>query len=234
MAEGPEIVRDKPMQVAIVGASGKTGVSLVHQSLERGYRVVAVCRDSSADKLAEFSDRDGLTVMTTPVVSDESTLTRALSGCDAVVAILIAVRRLKATDLVSSLAKATAANGLKRLVFTAGEITAEREEGEEYTLRQRLMRRLIPPMLWFTPYSVTDMLKASVMIARQADWEWTIMRAPTLSDKSPVGYRLCEINEVSSAHVLSRTDYAVCLLDSLENREHHRRTLTVVAAHGTG
>ena len=37
---------------------------------------------------------------------------------------------------------------------------------------------------------------------------------------------------VTSAHVLSREDYAACMLDSLGNPEHHRRTLTVVAASG--
>jgi hypothetical protein len=45
------------------------------------------------------------------------------------VAVLIAVRCLKATGLVAALAKATAANGIKPVVFTAGEVTAVREEG---------------------------------------------------------------------------------------------------------
>jgi putative NADH-flavin reductase len=218
------------MQVAIIGASGKTGTKLVRESLNRGYQVVAVCRHSSVESLDEFSDRDGFTVMTAPVVSDEATLTQALAGCDAVVALLITVRRLKATELVISLAKATAANGVKRLVFTAGEVTAVREEGEVYTLRQRLLLAVVPPILWFTPYSMTDMLKASVLVKQQSDWEWTIIRAPTLRETPPVGYRFCQISEVTSAHSLSREDYAACLLDSLGNPEHHRRTLTVVSA----
>ena len=221
------------MKVAVIGASGKTGTKLVRGALKRGCQVVAVCRHSSVEKLSEFTDRDGFTLMTAPVVSDEATLTEALAGCDAVAAVLIAVRRLKATDLVASLAKATAANGVKRLVFTAGEITAVREEGEEYTLRQRLMRALVPPILWFTPYSVTDMLEASVLVSRQSDWDWTIVRAPTLCETPPVGYRFCRISEVNSAHKLSREDYAACMLDSLENPEHYRRTLAVVPADST-
>lgn len=104
------------MKVAIIGTSGKTGIKLVRESLKRGYQVVVACRRSSVEKLDEFTDRDGFTVMTTAVVSDEATLTQALAGCDAVVAVLVAVRRLKATELVTSLAKATAANGVKRLV----------------------------------------------------------------------------------------------------------------------
>ena len=38
--------------------------------------------------------------------------------------------------------------------------------------------------------------------------------------------------EVTSKHVLSRADYAACLLDSLGNRDHHRRTLTVIPTDG--
>jgi len=155
-----------------------------------------------------------------------------LAGCDAVVAILIALRRLRATDLVRALTEATAANGIKRLVFTAGEVTAAREKGEGYTLRQRLMMAVIPPIMWFTPYSLTDMLKASVMIRQLSEWQWTIVRAPRLRDTPPIGYRFCKISEVTSAHALSRQDYAACLLDCLENPESYRRTLAVVPAGG--
>jgi len=220
------------MKIAIVGASGKTGSKVVRESLRRGVEVVAVCRDSSVEKLDEFGGREGFATMTAPVVSDEATLTEALAGCDAVVAVLISVWRLKATELVTSLARAAAANGVKRLVFTAGEVTAVLEKGEAYTFRQRLLRALAPLFTWLTPYSVTDMLKASVRVREQADWEWTIVRAPTLRDTAAVGYRFCEISEVTSAHVLSREDYAACMLDSLNSPDHHRRTLTVVPADG--
>jgi putative NADH-flavin reductase len=73
-----------------------------------------------------------------------------------------------------------------------------------------------------------DMLKASALVRRQAGWMWTILRAPTLRDAPRIGYRLSGISEVTSKHRLSRDDYAVALLDSIGNPEHHRRTLTVV------
>ena len=127
------------MKVAIIGASGKTGVRLVRQSLKRGYQVVAVCRNTSVVKLEALTDDDGLTVISVPVVSDEDALIRALAGCDAVVAVLITVWDLKATELVTSLVKATNANGVRRLVFTAGEVTTVPAEGEVFTIRQRLL-----------------------------------------------------------------------------------------------
>jgi putative NADH-flavin reductase len=220
------------MKVAIIGASGKTGMKLVRESLKRGHQVMAVCRTSSADRLTEFAGNDGCSVITAPVVSDPATLTQALAGCDAVVAVLISVRRLKATELVGSLAKVTAANGVKRLVFTAGELTAVPEKDEAFTLRQRIMLPVFTLITWFTPYSMTDMIKSSVLVRQQPDWDWTIVRAPTLSEKAGAGYRLCEINEVTAKLALSREDYAACILDSLENPEHYRRSLTVVPAEG--
>jgi len=218
------------MKIAIVGASGKTGIKMVRESLKRGHEVVAVCRFSSADRLNEFADNDGCTVISAPVVSDPDTLIQALVGCDAVVAILISVRRLKATDLVRSLANATAANGVKRLVFTAGEVTAEPENDETFTLRQRIMLATFSFMTCFTPYSMTDMIKSSVLVKQQQEWDWTIMRAPTLTEAPKTGYRLCEINEITTKHALSREDYTACMLDSIENPDHYRRTLTAMSA----
>lgn len=217
------------MKVAIIGASGKTGIKLVRESLKREYQVVAVCRDSSVEKLDEFISNRRFTLITAPVVSDEATLIQALAGCDAVVAVLITVWDLKATNLVKSLAKATDANGVKRIVFTAGEVTAVPEEGEVFTLRQRLLETLGRLISLVTPYSMTDMVKASMLVREQPDWEWTIVRAPTLRETPPQGYNFCRISEVTSAHALSREDYAASLLDSLENPDHNRRMLTVVA-----
>ena len=218
------------MKVAIIGASGKTGTKLVGESLRRGHRVLALCRHSSVHKLDTFAGRDGFTVTTAPVISDEATLSHALSGCDAVVAVLISVRDLKATELVMSLARATAANGVKRIVFTAGEVTAVPEEGECLTPRQRVLASLGRLISLITPYSMTDMVKASALVREQPDWDWTIVRAPTLRETPAVGYQFCEISEVNSKHFLSREDYAACLLDSLDNSDHRRRTLTVVSA----
>lgn len=216
------------MKLAIIGAAGKTGITTTRQALARGHEVVAVCRDPSATRLDEFASHDDFERITAPVVSDEAMLTRALAGCDAVVAMLITAYKLKATELVTALGRATASNGVKRLVFTAGEMTAIREDGETFTLRQRIMTAVVPPLMWLTPYSMSDMLQSSVLVRQQAGWDWTIVRAPTLRDAPAEGYRFCAIDEVTGSHSLSREDYAACMLDSLENAEHHGRTLTVV------
>jgi len=215
------------MRVAIVGASGKTGLHLVRTALARGHEVVAVCRDASVDGLAEFRGTEAVTVASAPVVSDAAMLSNALSGCDGVVAILLAVRKLKATQLVTSLVTAGAAAGVSRFVFTAGEVTTVCEEGETFTPRQRTMRVVFPVISAFTPFSMKDMIRASELVRQQREWAWTIVRAPTLTEEGPSGYRMCGLQEITGAHTLSRADYAACLLDSIGRADHHRRILTV-------
>jgi putative NADH-flavin reductase len=220
------------MKIAIVGASGKLGLRLVAAGLQRGHQVVALCRHGSIGKLEAFEGRKGFARISAAAVSDAAVLTRALAGCDGVVAVLISVRQLKASELVDSLARAACANGINRLVFTAGEVTAEPATEETLTRRQRFMLAFLPQIARLTPYDMRDMLAASLAVRRQPGWQWTIVRAPTLTDAPPAGYRLCTISEITSKDALSREDYAACLIDSLENPAHHQRLLSVVAAPG--
>ncbi|HEY9032379.1 MAG TPA: NAD(P)H-binding protein [Pseudomonadales bacterium] len=195
------------MKIAIIGAAGKTGSQLVHAALQRGWQVSAVCRGASAGKLDGFAGHDGFTLHTAAVISDQALLARALAGCDAVVAVLISVRRLQASALVAALAGAAAQHGLTRLVSRLGRAVS-----------------------FFTPYSMTDMICASALVARQPGWQWTIVRAPTLLDAPATGYRWCRLEEIQGRHQLSRQDYAASLLDSVLQPDHHGRLLTVMAA----
>jgi len=92
------------------------------------------------------------------------------------------------------------------------------------------MRAVVPPITWFTPYSVTDMLRASVLVQQQPDWDWTIIRAPTLADTRPREYTFCQLTEIAASDALSRKDCAACLLDSVSNPEHYRHILAVRGA----
>ena len=217
------------MKLAIIGAAGKTGTVLVEEALARGHQVNALCRSASAGKLAQFADRPGFTLITAPAVTDASALQQALAGADAALVILIAVRDLKASALVAALADASATTGCRRVVFTAGEITAIPAPDERQTLRQRWMLALFAPLMALTPYSLRDMRDASRQI-QQLDWDWTIIRAPSLIDGARTGYRLGALDAVRGADRLPRADYAACLIDAVAEPGHDRRLLTVLPA----
>jgi hypothetical protein len=73
-------------KICIIGASGKLGQYMVQHALDRGYEVVAVCREKSVGKLARFDGR--ITVMPGPT-NDRSLVQRAVSGCDGVLTVLV-------------------------------------------------------------------------------------------------------------------------------------------------
>ena len=67
------------MKVCIVGASGKLGQYMVRHALDRGYDVVAVCRQKSVGKLDAFEGR--ITVVP-GATNDREVIQRAVAGCD--------------------------------------------------------------------------------------------------------------------------------------------------------
>lgn len=82
---GTETPRRPIRQVCIVGASGKLGQYMIRHALERGYRVVGVCRAESVSKLDAFADR--ITIIAGKT-NDREVIRRAVQGCDAVATVL--------------------------------------------------------------------------------------------------------------------------------------------------
>jgi nucleoside-diphosphate-sugar epimerase len=74
------------MNVCVVGASGKLGKYMVQQALDRGHEVVAVCREQSVGKLAEFEGRIALVPGAT---DDRDVIQQAVAGCGGVLVVLV-------------------------------------------------------------------------------------------------------------------------------------------------
>src|SRR4051794_27351991 len=85
---GADAPRTTPgtVRVCIVGASGKLGTYMVGHALDRGYEVVAVCREQSVAKLAAFDDR--ITVVP-GATDDRDVIQRAVAGADGVLVVLV-------------------------------------------------------------------------------------------------------------------------------------------------
>src|SRR3954449_4302648 len=74
------------MRICVVGASGKLGKYMVQHALDRGYEVVAVCREQSIGKLAEF---DGRINIVPGATDDRDVIKRAVAGCGGVLVVLV-------------------------------------------------------------------------------------------------------------------------------------------------
>src|SRR5215212_4007521 len=84
--DGSEAGGPSRSRVCIVGASGKLGRYMVQHALDRGYEVVAVCREVSVGKLEEFSGR--ITIVP-GATDDRQIVERAVAGCDGVLTVLV-------------------------------------------------------------------------------------------------------------------------------------------------
>lgn len=74
------------MKICIVGASGKLGRHMVQHALDRGYKVVGVCRERSVSKLEAFKDR--ITIIP-GATNDREIIKKAVAGCDGVLTVLV-------------------------------------------------------------------------------------------------------------------------------------------------
>src|ERR1051325_4662304 len=74
------------MRVCIVGASGKLGKHMVELALDRGHEVVAVCREQSVTKLADF---DSQITIVPGATDDRDVIQRAVAAADGVLVVLV-------------------------------------------------------------------------------------------------------------------------------------------------
>jgi hypothetical protein len=211
------------MKIALFGATGHIGQSILDEALSRGYEVVAVVRDPS--RLAQRNDK--LKVVTGDVAQPASWL-EAVRGVDAVVASLSARRDgnpdsvpANALVLLDNLPKA----GVKRLLWVGGAASLEVAPGV------RVIDDPNFPPAW-KPEAVAQSTALEVFRASKTDVDWTyISPAALLQDGERTGkYRVGGDQLLVDAKGESRisvADYAVALLDRVEQHDALRQRITV-------
>jgi hypothetical protein len=118
------------MKVCIIGASGKLGQYMVQHCLDRGYEVVAVCREGSVDKLDAFKGR--ITVVP-GATDDRKIIERAVAGCDGVLTVLVPIGRNNYSSGTAQAVLDFARPGA-RLVFSVGWHITRDGQGESQGL----------------------------------------------------------------------------------------------------
>jgi putative NADH-flavin reductase len=220
----PSSTSRKPaMKIALFGATGHIGQGILDEALSRGYDVVAVVRDPS--RLAQRNDK--LKVVTGDVAQPASWLD-AVRGADAVVASLSARRDghpdslpANAGMLLDNLPKA----GVKRLLWVGGAASLEVAPGV------RVIDDPNFPAEW-KPEAEAQTKALDVFRASKADVDWTyISPAAVLQDGERSGkFRVGGdqlLVDAKGASRISVADYAVALLDRIEQRDALRQRITV-------
>ncbi|WP_331234740.1 NAD(P)-dependent oxidoreductase [Natronorarus salvus] len=200
------------MKIAVFGATGRTGLPLIERALDGGHEVVAHTR--SPEKLPQ---RDRLVVVGGDAYTGAGVV-EAVSGVDAIVSVLGQGSNSPGDLLTVSgdhILGAMAETGVGRLVVLVG--AGVREEGESVTLAGRAMGLLLRVVAG----DVLDDATEHVRRVKATDPEWSVVRAPRLTEGGPEGaYRVGDV--ALGFDAVDRADVAACLLDRVENGDYVR------------
>lgn len=202
-------------RVCIVGASGKLGRYMVGHALARGYEVVAVCREASVGKLAEFNGR--ITVMP-GATNDRDVIARAVRGCDGVLVVLVP---FGVHQYATGTAQAVLdfADPGARMVFSCGwHIT--RDGKDVYPRFMTFVLSVFGPLARFFRFAdLDDQIEACRRIFASSA-RWTVVRGSDLEEGESEGLPVWSRHVGDPRLVSNRTrrvDFALFMVSALEN-----------------
>jgi putative NADH-flavin reductase len=201
------------MHIAVLGATGRTGVPLVEGALQRGHHVRVLVRDRDKARRLLPVDHEHLEVVEGDAVAPDA-LERVVAGVDAVVDVTGPVKG-GPTDLRGRVTRvllpAMHDQGVTRLLFLTG--AGVRVEGDRPTVADRAIRgamQLLQP-------AILDDGQAAVAAVTASALDWTVVRVPRLTDGEPRGrIRTAAHIGGDTGSTLGRADLAAFLLDELE------------------
>ncbi len=218
MSETNESTMETPRpnrRICIVGASGKLGQYMVQHALDRGYEVVAVCREQSVRKLDRFSGR--VTVIAGRT-DDRDVIGRAVAGCDGVLTVLVP---LGVHQYASRTAQAVLdlAPERARLVFSCGwHIT--RDGQDRYS---RLFLTAIKVAAWVALAVRYGEIDDQVLACRrifESDRRWTVVRGSALQEGESQGLPVWSRHvgdAILASNITRRVDFALFMVEAIDN-----------------
>jgi len=203
------------MRICIVGASGKLGKYMVQHALDRGYEVVAVCREKSVGKLAEFEGRINIVPGAT---DDREVIKRAVAGCDGVLVVLVP-RGVHGYSSGTAQAVLDHAEPGARLVFSCGwHIT--RDGQDVYSWRLKALVKVAGRLARLARVvDLDDQVEAGQRIFA-SDTRWTVVRGSDLEEGDSQGLPVWSRHvgdPVLESNITRRVDFALFMVEALEN-----------------
>jgi uncharacterized protein len=207
------------MKVVLYGASGRAGSRILDELVERGHQVVAVTRDAAGASL-----QPGITSASDDL-SDVSHTAEVVRGADAVVA-AYAPPPGDTDQLVAvtgRLVEAIAQSGVPRFVMIGGAGTLEVAPGLTLTDSGKLPPDWVP---------IAKSHGCALELLRTSAIGWTYLCPAAYFDpgERTGHFRLGTDSLIFDEHGESRIsmeDYAIALVDELENPKHIRQRFSV-------
>jgi uncharacterized protein YbjT (DUF2867 family) len=216
------------MKICIVGASGKLGKYMVRHALDRGHEVVAVCREQSVGKLAEFGDRISIVPGAT---DDREVVGRAVAGCDGVLVVLVP-RGVHGYSSGTAQAVLDHAEPGARLVFSCGwHITRDGED--VYTWKVKALVNVAGRLARLARVvDLDDQVEACRRIFA-SDTRWTVVRGSSLQEGDSEGLPVWSQHvgdPVLESDITRRVDFALFMVDALGNDDLVHEAPAIVSA----
>jgi uncharacterized protein len=211
------------MKVFVIGATGRVGSKILQEALDRGHHVTAVVRR------ADSVPRHPNLIVINGDVFDTERLANQFIGHEAVIHSYAPPRdhpdrpgeQIRAT---TSIILALKRSGVKRILAVGGAGTLESSPSV------RLMDTPELPQEWQSGAISTAEIK--YLLEKEMDLEWTFLspslylRPGTRTGKFRLGTDALLRDKDGSSRI-STEDYAVAMIDELENPRHTRRRFTV-------
>ena len=201
----------------IVGASGKLGRYMVRQALDRGYEVVAVCREVSVDKLQEFS---GLITIVPGATNDRQVIAQAVAGCGGVLTVLVP-RGVDHYSSGTAQAVLDLADVGARLVFSCGyHIT--RDGQDVYSWKVKALVSVLGRLARLVRVVDLDDQVEACRRVFASDTRWTVVRGSDLEEGESQGLPLWSRHvgdPILESNLTRRVDFARFMVEALENDE---------------
>jgi NAD(P)-dependent dehydrogenase (short-subunit alcohol dehydrogenase family) len=203
------------MRICVVGASGKLGKYMVQHALDRGYEVVAVCREQSVGKLAEFEGRINIVPGAT---DDREVIKRAIAGCDGVLVVLVP-RGVHGYSSGTAQAVLDYAEPGARLVFSCGwHIT--RDGQDVYSWRLKALVNVAGRLARLARVADLDDQVEACQRIFASDTRWTVVRGSDLEEGDSQGLPVWSRHvgdPVLESNITRRVDFALFMVEALEN-----------------
>lgn len=200
------------MKIVLLGASGRTGRHLLEQALAQGHAVTVLVRNPG--KLALRHER--LRVIQGDV-RDAGPVAQAVAGAEAVLSVLGPTSNRPEFAVSQGMDNVLAAmrqHGVRRLVQTVGAgVRDPRDRPTPLHAFFGILVRLLTPNVLADMTRVADKVRASGL-------DWTIVRAPRLTDGPASGQVRVGYVGRDIGPRLSRADLAGFMLEQLEDPTH--------------
>ena len=204
------------MKLTIFGASGKTGVELVKQALEKDHEVTAFLRDP--DRLPVKYDQMELVIG--DVLSGEN-IADAVQGQDAVVCVL-GSNDLKKTTIRSqgtvNIIQAMKQENIQRFIVVSAMGT-----GDSWDTLSASGKFLYATVL----KSSREDHEAQETAVKESGLDWTIIRPSGLTDELKTGEYEVGENIPAKTSRIARADVADLILKELEHNQFMHKAVTI-------